>query len=139
MYLRHLRIENVKLFKEFELPFLRDGKARMWTVFVGENGIGKTTILQAIAAAASGKDRANQLADVPSWRDVRSPDRAARVTAKFEFGKHGDYRRTYPFIRRRRVPPQLESELVIGPRKNVFEGKSRYKGLRTPKADPLAE
>ena len=38
----------------------------MWTVFVAENGACKTTLLQTIALAASGPERANQLADVPS-------------------------------------------------------------------------
>jgi recombinational DNA repair ATPase RecF len=61
MYIRNLHIENLKLLRDVRIPFTREGEIRRWTVLVGENGLCKTTILQAIALAASGPDRANQL------------------------------------------------------------------------------
>ena len=57
MYVREVHIQNVKLLRDVRLSFLRGDEERMWTVLVGENGVGKTTILQCIALAASGRDR----------------------------------------------------------------------------------
>ena len=54
MHLHHLEIHHTKLLEDFKVDFLRpDGSFRPWTVFVGENGRCKTTILQAIALAGS--------------------------------------------------------------------------------------
>ena len=58
MYLRELGVRSVKLLRDVHIPFTRpDGSPRMWTVFVGENRLCKTTLLQCIAAAANGRDR----------------------------------------------------------------------------------
>lgn len=94
MHVRALHVENVKLLRDFQLSFLRGKEPRMWTVLIGENGLCKTTVLQAIALAASGPDRASQLADVRSLLDVRRrllPDwmlkkeGTASISAEFEF------------------------------------------------------
>lgn len=74
MKLRTLRIQNVKLLRDFELDFTTaDGSPRQWTILVGRNGTGKSTILQAIALAASGGAIANSLvrSDVASYPDRR--------------------------------------------------------------------
>ncbi len=86
MYLRHLRIERMKLFRDFDLSFTNaDGTPRMWTVLIGENGTGKTTLLQAIALASVGPLQVNRLAGdmVTDLRDRRAPD--AEVTARAVF------------------------------------------------------
>ena len=55
MYLTRLRLKNIKLLAESELNFLDpDGKPRMWTVLLGDNGLCKSTILQCIAISAAG-------------------------------------------------------------------------------------
>ena len=58
MYLAHLQLSNGKLLRDFKRDFLRGGEPRMWTVFVGENGLCEATLLQAMAIAASGFERA---------------------------------------------------------------------------------
>jgi DNA repair ATPase RecN len=64
VFIRKLHVKNLKLLRDFELEFTRaDGSARMWTVIIGENGTGKTTILQAIAMAAAGSSFVNLLAN----------------------------------------------------------------------------
>ena len=55
MYIKELAIENIKLIREMRLHFSRAEELRMWTVFVGENGLCKTSILQAIALARSAR------------------------------------------------------------------------------------
>lgn len=86
VYLRRLTVQNVKLLRDFTVDFVRDGDVRKWTVLIGENGVCKTALLQCIALAASGPDRANQLADVPSLINVRNPSEPARIVAEFTFG-----------------------------------------------------
>src|SRR5580658_4175439 len=112
MYVRGLHVQNVKLLRDFRLSFLRDGAPRMWTVLIGENGLCKTTVLQAIALAASGPDRANQLADVPSLLDVRTPETAAHISAGFELTPGMHKKRSYPGLSRRPAkPPGIHSDL----------------------------
>ncbi len=146
MYLRKLRVRNIKLLRDVELDFTReglgDGHPRLWTVLIGENGLCKTALLQAIALAASGPDRANQLADVPSLRDVRHPDEPAEIEAEFGFSESGHARREYPGLASRpATPPRLVSRLWIEPGWKVFQGESSY--LDRPEADakkdPLRE
>lgn len=63
MFIRKLHVTNLKLLRDFELEFTQaDGSPRMWTVIIGENGTGKTSILQAIAMAAAGSSFVNLLA-----------------------------------------------------------------------------
>src|SRR5437868_3904083 len=51
VYLLSLSLENVRCFKETQTLDLSDGqgKPRQWTILLGNNGTGKTTILQALA------------------------------------------------------------------------------------------
>ena len=51
-YFLSLELENVRCFSEKQVLDLSDGKGRpaRWTILLGENGTGKTTILQLLAA-----------------------------------------------------------------------------------------
>ena len=71
MYIKELKIENIKLIREMELHFSRAEELRMWTVFVGENGLCKTSILQAMPSQR-GADNANGFQEIiPSLPDRR--------------------------------------------------------------------
>src|SRR5690349_17943227 len=50
-YFRSLELENVRCFSERQTLILSDGDGRptQWTILLGENGTGKTTILQLLA------------------------------------------------------------------------------------------
>lgn len=55
MYIKKLTLKNIKSFKDVTFDFTRpDGSLAGWTVFVGGNGSGKTTVLRAIALALMG-------------------------------------------------------------------------------------
>lgn len=144
MYLRHLRVQHVKLLRDVEIDFVgADGQARMWTVFVGENRLCKTTLLQTIAAASCGSDRGTQLVSdvVASWPDLRAPERL-KITAQFEFSSRRHHQRIYPGRSRGsgpKTPPQLLSQLELDPDKRVFDGASRYLNDEDPEADPLTD
>lgn len=60
--LRSMHMEHIRLFDDVTLDFTRNGVPRQFTLILAENGHGKSTVLQAIALAASGIAGANLLA-----------------------------------------------------------------------------
>jgi hypothetical protein len=91
----------------------------------------KTSILRAIAMAASGRDRANQLAQdlISSFRDVRRRPEVANIEIRgqFGFGEIGEqHGRKYPEIDPP-IPNQLiDTALSLEPGRQVFQGHSTY-------------
>ncbi|WP_309896772.1 AAA family ATPase [Archangium sp.] len=126
MYITRLHVKNLKLMRDLALDFTHEGKPRMWTAFVAENGACKTTLLQAIALAASGSDRANQLADVPSLPDLRHPDESVQISAHFKFGDRLEKWRLFSEHGLRGIQREevLWSTLSIGPDQSTFAGDS---------------
>jgi predicted ATPase len=86
MYLRSLRIRHLKLIADLALDFTTSDSddIRLWTLIIGRNGTGKTSILQAIALAAAGQRQVNTLGKsvVGHLRDRRSTD-PMEVTSSF--------------------------------------------------------
>ncbi|NNC01824.1 AAA family ATPase [Corallococcus exiguus] len=129
MYITRLRLKNVKLLRNLSVDFTHEGQSRMWTVFVAENGSCKTTLLQAIALAASGAERGNQLADVPSIPDLRHPAEPTSILADFVFGGRLEKWRSYPRptpIYEGHATPALRSGLGINPEQSTFSGDSWF-------------
>ncbi|MBX7080303.1 MAG: AAA family ATPase [Nannocystaceae bacterium] len=118
----------------------------MWTVIVGENRLCKTSLLQAIAAAAAGTDRGTQLiGDVAaSWPDLRRHS-SVEIDASFCFSEAKHSSRMYPGLARRGPqPPHLRSQLKLQRDKRVLAGSSWYAETPgtpgregTPAEDPL--
>jgi hypothetical protein len=142
MYVRHLHVQNVKLLRDVTVDFVgADGRPRMWTVFVGENRLCKTTLLQTIAAAASGQDRGTQLVTdvIASWPDLRNPVPLS-IEAEFGFGEARHKDRHYPGeAKGAPVPPtvRLRSKLGLEPDQRVFSGGSTYvAGVSPPMLRP---
>ena len=81
MFLKEIRLKNVRCFDDLVLSFAKepneDEKAkqegiRHWTVILGENGAGKSTILRAIALVTAGSDAVSELLGDPrSWVGYR--------------------------------------------------------------------
>ena len=112
----------------------------MWTVFVGENRLCKTTLLQTIAAAAAGADHGTQLVTdvVASWTDLRRQEPVdATIEATFGFSKERHALREYPGFEIARDQPgsegaaspvpgiELRSSLRLAPGRRVLSGDSR--------------
>lgn len=140
MYITRLHVKNMKLIRDLTLDFTHEGKPRMWTVFVAENGACKTTLLQAIALAASGSDRANQLANVPSLPDLRRSTDDVEINADFKFGiRQGTWRR-FPSLNEKSDDLHelvLKSFLNIWSKQLIFSSSSafalpRHKGMESP-------
>ena len=80
MFLKSIRIDNVRAIADLELDFDgEDGGARKWTLLLGENGTGKSTILRCIALLLCGRDALAELLgrDPSSW--IRSGRTGARI------------------------------------------------------------
>lgn len=137
MYVRSLHVQHVKLLRDVQVDFVgRDGRPRMWTVFVGENRLCKTTLLQTIAAAASGVDRGTQLVTnvVASWPDLRNPVQLS-IAAEFGFGPSRDSREFPGALTD--TPRIIQSRLTLDPTKRIFSGGSSYPTPAALPKDPL--
>lgn len=93
-YFRSLHIDKVCCFGKDSLLNLTDdqGKWKQWTVILGDNGTGKTTLLQLLAAFQMTKDQVNNEAGfspsgMPQKDFSGKPDRllATLVSARFNF------------------------------------------------------
>lgn len=69
MFFRKVKIRNVRSIRDIELSFLNEkGEIRPWTLLLGENGTGKSTILRSIALLLAGSEALSELiGDVDSW------------------------------------------------------------------------
>ncbi len=129
MYLRRLQLANFKLLADQKLCFENpDGTPRMWTVLIGDNGLCKTSILQAIALAASGDKLARALVgDAQDFVRRTSPTRDTEITADFHTDGAG-------------LPERLRIRLAVAVASHEFEGfegarqLSRSRGRREPGA-----
>lgn len=104
MYIEHLHVRNLRLLAEQEFSFLgADGQPRLWTVIVGENGVCKSTILQAVVLAALGPKLGSALAqDAQQFRNANSNE-PAEVRARFRpAAAHGPN----PLVSSLRILPQ---------------------------------
>jgi hypothetical protein len=61
MYLKSIRLRNIKCFADATIDFTDGENVRLWTTFFGRNGLGKSTLLQAIGAALAGPSAVREL------------------------------------------------------------------------------
>src|ERR1035438_3215248 len=86
MYLKTIRLRNIKCFKELELDFSEDilkrdlnmlnktESVRRWTTLFGKNALGKSTLLQAMGAVLAGPSAMRELLPVAEgWLRVGAP------------------------------------------------------------------
>jgi len=68
MWLKSVEIKNIKGFTEQKISFNNNNKSYKWITLLGENGVGKSTLLQAIALLLAGPDAAKKLIISPqNW------------------------------------------------------------------------
>ncbi len=72
--LKRLILDNIKCFSRVQLDFPAEDEAPSWTVLVGDNGVGKTTILHAAALCAMGPELAS--------KTIPFPDNMVRIGAE---------------------------------------------------------
>lgn len=150
MYVRRLHVQHLKRLRDFQLDFRHAGHPRMWTVLIGEDGTAKTTLLQAIALAATGSKQVNTLAGpvVRHLRDRRG-DASLEIDVEFEFESSGTRSDIHPLFtkgrgRPRKVPKHLglSSVVELEAGSTSLEARAQYIDLDTGKhvatrQDPL--
>jgi predicted ATP-binding protein involved in virulence len=89
LYLSKLQFNNIRGFKNFTLSFDTPRKYRQWTIFIGDNGHGKTTILRAIALGLGDEATSSELLALLPGQFIRmnkrgaySPSSTIRVTLR---------------------------------------------------------
>ena len=156
MLLRELKIRNLKLLRDVTIDFTKaDGTVRPWTVLIGRNGTGKTSVLQAIALAAAGATGAGMLSqDIrEQLPDLRQPGSEVSIEARFDFGPIGrSHRAVHPFFTaglfkagaHGATPEGLHVELLLPPGDDPVRGRSWYtneprpdRAIATSNDDPL--
>lgn len=138
MYLRHLNVRHLKLLRDVTLDFtLPDGTLRNWTVIIGKNGTGKSSLLQAIALAAAGRLQVNVLAKgaIGHLRDRRGNE-ALEVEADFEFSADSRAEALHPMVRGP-LPETagLRSSVRLGDGEKSIRAASHYTGSLTLQGD----
>jgi AAA domain, putative AbiEii toxin, Type IV TA system len=70
--IERIRIKDLKAIESLDLTFPEpDGDRESWLMLLGENGVGKSTVLQGVALALMGEEHANDLPGLSASRFVR--------------------------------------------------------------------
>jgi predicted ATPase len=87
MFLQRLHLRDVRSIEDLELTFRQsDGTPRPWTFVLGQNGVGKSTILRAIALVSSGGEALAELVGDPDgW--IRLGKRSATIELDYATAK----------------------------------------------------
>jgi hypothetical protein len=74
MFLKRLALQDIRSIEQLELSFETDeGQVRKWTLILGENGAGKSTVLRAAALVTAGSDALPELLEQPdAWIRIGS-------------------------------------------------------------------
>jgi predicted ATP-binding protein involved in virulence len=77
LYLANLKFNNIRGFKDFSLSFESRRKHRQWTILIGNNGHGKTTILRAIAIGLGDEATSSELLALLPGKFIRMNKKGA--------------------------------------------------------------
>ena len=85
MYVKRVKLTNIRCFEHIEIDLSSKGDIRKWTVFLGGNGVGKTTVLRSIATALGDRESAAALLrDLPGeWVRRESADKTGTIRIDF--------------------------------------------------------
>ena len=89
-FLKTLTLTNVRCFKRLSLSFMNaEGQLRPWTLMLGDNGQGKTTVLQAIALITAGSAGLAELLDHPDeWINDGQQEAVIEVELLWPYGNN---------------------------------------------------
>lgn len=81
MWVEELTLENIKCFDKLGIKFSANNKPCKWVTLLGENGVGKSTLLQALGLLLAGPEGANQLLTKPiGW--VSDESKLGKISAR---------------------------------------------------------
>jgi hypothetical protein len=110
MRITRIEIENIRCFEQVAVDFTADGEPAAWNLVLGDNGTGKSTLLQCIALGlASPRDTGALLQDTQArWLRQRTARGAIRIDfkdhcsteltiEKADFGEHVTVQGDFPW------------------------------------------
>jgi len=89
MYISKIVLENVCCFDNLSLEFNSSDASGSWIVFLGDNGVGKTTILRSIAMGLCDETSASALLRELYGDFIRYQAPDEKATIRIEFASHG--------------------------------------------------
>jgi energy-coupling factor transporter ATP-binding protein EcfA2 len=92
MFVEELTLENIKCFEKQTFRCAGEHGAFPWVTLLGENGVGKSTVLQALGLLLAGPEGANQLLTRPAgW--LRDESKVGKLSARIHKSERdpGDY------------------------------------------------
>lgn len=97
MKIKKIIIENIRCFKNLEMDLTNNEGVVDWAVFLGDNGVGKTTIMRSIALCLCEESGAAGLLDELHSDWIRKESSTKQAKIRIEFERIKDYSKT-PFI-----------------------------------------
>ena len=84
MFLKRVELTNVRCIRSMSLPLVTpEGGARRWTMLLGENGVGKSTLMRAVGLVLAGSAALPELiGDPESW--IRAGENECAIDADFD-------------------------------------------------------
>ncbi len=87
MYISHIRLENIRGFRELEIDLSGEDEPRRRTVIIGKNGTCKTSVLRSIALGLCDLTDANALISEPIGAFVRAGAMDGRIIIGVDCGE----------------------------------------------------
>lgn len=130
MWVESITLTNIKCFREEKILFTRNqttgskAKPYYWITLLGENGVGKSTLLQALALLLAGPEAAKELLPRPAgWvRDPSSPGKLSAVLHQEETdaGIFGEKKRRKTFSYSYYVTGGIPVQVGVGKEKETY-------------------
>ncbi len=132
MWIESINIKNIKCFEDTVISFARNpnnsrrwrAKPYTWITLLGENGVGKSTILQALALLLAGPEASKELLPRPTgW--VRNDHVPGELKATLhqedgDKGKHGENKKRTAFTYSYFVTSSQNLEIGMGKDKQIY-------------------
>lgn len=86
MWVEEISLDNIKCFDRQSIKLGTKEEAYPWVTLLGENGTGKSTVLQAIALLLAGPEGATQLLKPLGW--LKNEGKSGKMTIRLHQGKN---------------------------------------------------
>lgn len=86
MWVEEVTLDNIKCFNQQTIRLGNKNEPYPWITFLGENGSGKSTVLQAIALLLAGPEGAPQLLKPISW--LNTDNKQGKITLRLHQGEN---------------------------------------------------
>ncbi len=88
MWVEELTLENIRCFDKSTLRFSKQGKPYRWLTFLGENGGGKSTAVQALGLLLAGPEGAQQLLRPGTTGWLRNEEQVGKLSIRIHQGEN---------------------------------------------------